>query len=141
MSSGSSLPLNPNQRRKLAVSLALLGEDLERLLRSPELAESDREGQPLRQAINRALVAAERVRERLGLSVEGRVSFRRTVVATAEVWLARLEELKAHNLRRYGSLPASKVAASLDPLIVELQQALVAVASAAGATVIGKDGE
>ncbi|GBD32574.1 MAG: hypothetical protein KatS3mg081_2516 [Gemmatimonadales bacterium] len=135
MSSEKILPLNPDQLRKLKVSLRLLQSDLERLLWGIKLERGAEEDCNLRAAIEETLRAVQRLGQNLAVRTDREVPLAREVAATAEVWIARLEDLKAHRLASYGTLPVTEISRALDPQVEELQRALSALAKAAGATV------
>ncbi len=138
MSSENALLLNRDQLRKLDTSLRLLCEDLEALLCSADLWGGAAETLDLKESIQKTLEAARGLLRRFGFPTDRLVPFPREVVATAEVWIARLEDLKARRLASYGDLPVEMVSRALDPQLEELQRALAALALAAGGTVVGR---
>ncbi len=136
MSLQNTLPLNPEQQRKLGASLRLLCEDLERLLYSADAARYAGGTLDLMESIQSIIQVARGLLQELGLATDRPVSFSAQVVATAEVWIARLEDLKAHRLVSYGPLPVAAVSRVLDPHLERLQRALAALTEAAGGTVL-----
>ena len=122
--------LNANQERRVHTHLRLLVEDLDALTRLSVLA-SDRPGAAsVRDRLAQAHAAAESTRQTLGLPADEKPDERRHIGAVAEVWAARVEDLRAHRLRAYGAVHPD-LAALLDPLLERLRRALEALADAA----------
>lgn len=141
MSFERALPSNPDQLRKLETSLRLLCEDLEALLCSADLGRGTAETPGLKESIQQTLDAAKGLLRKFGFPTDRLVPFPREVVATAEIWIARLEDLKARRLASYGALPVEVIGRSLDPQLEQLQRALAALAQAAGGTLVGESDE
>ena len=121
--------LNDNQQRRLGTHLGLLVSDLDTLAQSPEL---QREGPGLarvRDAIAAARRAADEMRVALGLPVERAPSLKRRGAAVAEVWAARIEDLRARRLAGYGRVHP-ELAGRLDPRVVDVRARLEALAAA-----------
>lgn len=122
--------LNENQRRRVHTHLRLLGEDLDALKRLSVLV-SDRPGAAsVRDRLAQALAAAQTTREALGLPADEKPDERRHIGAVAEVWAARVEDLRAQRLKAYGAVHPD-LAGTLDPLLERLRRALEALADAA----------
>lgn len=119
-------PLNPNQQRRVGTHLRLLAEDLATLAANPDVVNHGEMG-PLLDAIG-AEVAA--MRAHLALPPEWRPSLRRKVGAVAEVWAARVEDLRAKRLQGYGVVDPA-VAPTLDPHVDRLRALLERLALAA----------
>lgn len=122
--------LNDNQRRRLGTHLRLLVSDLDTLARSPELARDAAALTMVRDAIAAAREAAERLRTTLALPPDRSPSIARRVAAVAEVWAARIEDLRARRLGGYGPVHPD-LAARLDPGVELVRQSLEALAAAA----------
>ena len=96
--------LNPNQKRRVATILRLLKEDVEEIASWREM---ERPGEPygaIRRVIEQLLASIEDLRAVLSLPVHRPASLSRRVGATAEVWAISAEDMKADNLRGYGSV-------------------------------------
>ena len=122
--------LNANQQRRLSTHLRLLASDLDALAEMPELARAQRELARVRAALANARVAAQELQRRLELPVDPSPSLRRRVAAVAEVWAARVENLRARRLAAYGAVHPD-LEKSLDPGIEELRRRLEHLADAA----------
>lgn len=122
--------LNANQQRRVHTHLRLLVEDLDALTRLSVLAPDRPAAAPVRDRLALALAAAETTRQALGLPSDERPDERRHIGAVAEVWAARVEDLRAHRLKAYGAVHPD-LAALLDPLLERLRGALEALADAA----------
>jgi hypothetical protein len=114
--------LNENQQRRLGTHLRLLTQDLEGLADVPDAR--------ARGLIDEIRAAAETIRADLALPPERGPSLKRRVAAVAEVWAARVDDLRARRLRGYGAVHA-ELASRLDPRIDELRRLLEALADAA----------
>jgi hypothetical protein len=122
--------LNEQQRRRLATHLGLLVSDLEALARTPELGREGSAYAELKDAIATTRRAADTVRATLGLAPDRAPSFARRVAAVAEVWVARIEDLRARRLKGYGPVHPD-LAATLDPGIDEVLRRLGVLGAAA----------
>ena len=122
--------LNDNQQRRLGTHLGLLLSDLEALAESPELRREATPYARVRDAIDATRRAAEAMRARLALPPDHAPSLERRIAAVAEVWAARIEDLRAHRLTGYGPVHPH-LAASLDPGVDELRRRLEALGAAA----------
>ena len=123
--------LNDNQRRRLGTHLRLLVSDLDTLAESPELRRDSPAFATVRDAIATARRSADELRAALALPLERSPSLARRVGAVAEVWAARIEDLRARRLAGYGPVH-SDLAARLDPGVERVRQSLEALAAAAG---------
>lgn len=141
MSFESALPLNPDQLRKLDTSLRLLCQDLEALLCFADLECSIADTAGLKASIQKTLEAAKALLREFGFPTDRLVPFPREVVATAEVWIARLEDLKASRLASYGPLPVEVIRRALDPQLEHLQRALGSLSQAARGVLAGTSEE
>lgn len=121
--------LNDNQQRRLGTHLGLLVSDLESLAELPGLAGDGGAFQRVRAAIDATRMAAEAARTALALPPEPAPSVKRRVAAVAEVWAARIEDLRARRLEGYGPVHRD-LAATLDPRVDELRQRFEALAAA-----------
>ena len=124
--------LNENQQRRLGTHLRLLVSDLEVLSESPDLKQDGPAFARARESLAAARWAVEEMRAALALSPDRAPSLRRRIAAVAEVWAARIEDLRARRLKGYGPVHAG-LAARLDPLIEEVRRRLEALAAAAAA--------
>lgn len=122
--------LNDNQQRRLATHLRLLVSDLDALAESPELEGDAAAFATVREAIAAARRAADEARHALGLSLDRSPTLRRRVTAVADVWAARVEDLRARRLAGYGPVHP-ELAARLDPRVEDLRRRLEALADAA----------
>ncbi len=122
--------LNDNQRRRLGTHLRLLVSDLETLTEAPELNRQGPELARVRDAIVASRGAAEQLRMALALPDDRGPGFKRRVAAVAEVWAARIEDLRARRLKGYGAVHPD-LAARLDPRVEDLRRRLEALADAA----------
>ncbi len=122
--------LNDNQQRRLGAHLALLVSDLEALAESPELRRDAGPYAHLRTALDATRRAAEALRAALALPPDRAPSLGRRVAAVAEVWAARIEDLRARRLEGYGPVHP-ELAASLDPGVDAVRRRLEALGAAA----------
>jgi hypothetical protein len=122
--------LTRNQERRLGTHLRLLLDDLDRLEELPGLGSAGAAGQ-VRRLIDEAREAANALRDGLSLPPDRGPTLRRRVVAAAEVWAVRVEDLRVSRLRAYGEVHPG-LAAVLDPLLDRLRLVLLALADAAG---------
>jgi len=123
--------LNDNQRRRLGTHLRLLVSDLDTLAESPELKRDVPAFATVRQAIAAARRSAHELRAALALPLDRSPSLARRVGAVAEVWAARIEDLRARRLAGYGAVHPD-LAGRLDPGVELVRQSLEALAAAAG---------
>ena len=122
--------LNDNQRRRLGTHLRLLVSDLETLAESPELERDGPAFAGVRAAIADARRAADDMRTALSLPPDRTPGLKRRVAAVAEVWAARIEDLRARRLAGYGAIHP-ELAGRLDPRVEDVRQQLEALAAAA----------
>jgi hypothetical protein len=122
--------LNEQQRRRLATHLGLLVSDLDALARAPELGREGAAYAALKDAIAATRRAADAMRAMLGLAPDRAPSFARRVAAVADVWSARIEDLRARRLKAYGPVHAD-LAPILDPGLDEVLRRLEALGGAA----------
>ncbi len=122
--------LNDNQRRRLGTHLRLLVSDLETLAESPELGRDGPGFARVREAIAAARRAADEMRAALGIPAEPTPSLKRRIAAVAEVWAARIEDLRARRLGGYGAVHPD-LAGRLDPKVADVRARLEALAAAA----------
>lgn len=122
--------LSHNQERRLVTHLRLLLDDLDALATLPELSRSGEAGRRVLGLLDETRAAARELRSALGLPEEQGAHHVRRVVATAEVWAVRMEDLRARRLRAYGEVHPD-LGATLDPRLDQLRRALVALAEAA----------
>lgn len=122
--------LTHNQERRLATHLRLLLDDLDALAALPELSRSGEAGRRVLGLLDETRAAARELRNALGLPEEQGTQPARRVVATAEVWAVRVEDLRARRLGAYGEVHPD-LGAALDPRLDHLRHALVALAEAA----------
>ena len=122
--------LTHNQERRLATHLRLLLDDLDALAALPELSRSGEVGRRVLGLLDETRAAARELRSALGLPEEQGTQPARRVVATAEVWAVRVEDLRARRLGAYGEVHPD-LGATLDPRLDQLRRALVALAEAA----------
>ncbi len=122
--------LNDNQQRRLGTHLRLLVSDLETLAESPELRRDCPAFARVRDAIAAARRAADEMRAALSLPVEAGPGVKRRVAAVAEVWAARVEDLRARRMQGYGAVHPD-LAARLDPQVAAVRARLETLADAA----------
>ena len=122
--------LNDNQQRRLGTHLRLLISDLDTLADSPELGREASEFARVREALTTARRAAEQLQLALALPVDRSPGFRRRIGAVAEVWAARIEDLRARHLAAYGPVHPD-LASRLDPRVDDVRRRLEALADAA----------
>ena len=118
--------LNPNQRRRIGTHLRLLAEDVEALRAVPAVA-GDTNVTPILAALEREV---DRMRADFALPPDWRPSLSRRVAALAEVWMARVEDLRGRRLKGYGSVDPA-LADRLDPYVDSLRALLRRLADAA----------
>jgi hypothetical protein len=114
--------LNENQQRRLGTHLRLLAQDLDALADVPDAR--------ARSLINAIREATEAIRADLELPLDRGPSLGRRVGAVAEVWAARVHDLRARRLSAYGAVHPA-LAARLDPRLDQLRQLLEALAEQA----------
>ena len=124
--------LNENQQRRLGTHLRLLVSDLAVLSESPDLKQDGPAFARAREGLAATRRAVEEMRAALALPPDRAPSVRRRIAAVAEVWAARIEDLRARRLEGYGPVHAG-LAARLDPLVEEVRCRLEALAAAAAA--------
>ena len=122
--------LNHDQQRRLGTHLRLLGSDLGTLGESPELGRDAPAFAAVRAAIAAARGAVEELQTELALPPDKTPSLARRVAAVAEVWAARVEDLRARRLAGYGAVHAD-LAARLDPGVETVRRRLEALADVA----------
>ncbi len=122
--------LNDNQQRRLGTHLRLLVSDLETLAESPELRRDGPAFARVRDAIAAARRAADEMCAALSLPVEAGPGVKRRVAAVAEVWAARVEDLRARRMQGYGAVHPD-LAARLDPQVAAVRARLETLADAA----------
>ena len=126
----SAVLLTHNQERRLATHLRLLLDDLDALATLPELSRSGEAGRRVLGILDETRAAARELRSALDLPEEQGTQPARRVVATAEVWAVRVEDLRARRLGAYGEVHPD-LGATLDPRLDHLRRSLVALAEAA----------
>jgi hypothetical protein len=122
--------LNDNQQRRLTTHLRLLASDLETLADSPELQREGAEFARVREAIAAAQRATAEMQAGLSLPLDHGPGIERRAMAVAEVWAARVEDLRARRLKGYGAVHPA-LSARLDPYLDRLRDTLGALAAAA----------
>ncbi|HEY6158987.1 MAG TPA: hypothetical protein VIV88_16175 [Gemmatimonadales bacterium] len=122
--------LNDDQRRRIGTHLRLLVSDLDTLAQSPELERDAAGFATVRDAIAVARRSADGLRTALALPLDKSPSIARRVAAVAEVWAARIEDLRARRLAGYGAVHPD-LAGRLDPGVELVRQSLEALAAAA----------
>jgi len=121
--------LNESQQRRLATHLCLLESDLDALAQSREL-ERGGPNASVRTAIAAARTAVDEIQTALALPPDRSPSLARRVAAVAEVWAARVEDLRARRLTGYGPVHPD-LARTLDPAVDTLRGRLENLAAAA----------
>jgi hypothetical protein len=111
---------NPNQQRSIGTHLRLLSEELEAISGPPALDE-------VLGALNREIAE---MRREFALPPDWQPSLARKISAVAEVWIARVEDLRGRRLRGYGEVSAA-LKARLDPHVDRLAALLRQLAEAA----------
>jgi len=122
--------LNANQQRRLGTHLRLLVSDLDTLSQAPGLGRDGPDFGRVREALARSRDAAQEIQSRLELPAEPSLSLRRRVAAVAEVWAARVEDLRARRLAAYGTVHPD-LEKRLDPGLEDLGRRLDDLAAAA----------
>jgi hypothetical protein len=122
--------LNADQQRRLGTHLRLLVSDLDTLSQAPELGRDGPDFARVREALARSRDAAQDIQSRLELPAEPSLSLRRRVAAVAEVWAARVEDLRARRLAAYGAVHPD-LEKRLDPGLEDLGRRLEDLAAAA----------
>jgi hypothetical protein len=122
--------LNENQRRRVLTHLRLLREDLEDVLRLPPLAPDTPAGREIGDIVGRLEAEIRQIRGTFGLNESEKPLLRRHVAAIAEVWWARVEDLRARRLKSYGAVDPD-LSAALDPHVERLEDLLLELARAA----------
>ncbi len=122
--------LNDNQQRRLGTHLRLLVSDLDALAASPELQRGGLATERVRRLVAETRAAADEMRQALSLPPDRAPSFQRRLAAVAEVWAARIEDLRARRLRGYGAVHPD-LAGRLDPRVERVRKLLNALADAA----------
>ena len=126
-SATSARLLNENQRRRIFTHLRLLREDLENLLRLPALAPDTPAGRRVGEVIGRIEAEIRALRVAFGMREDEKPLLRRHVAAIAEVWWARVEDLRARRLKAYGEVHPN-LPAALDPHVERLEDLLLDLA-------------
>ena len=122
--------LNQNQRRRVDTHLGLLHEDLGNLRRwAGALAETPA-GRRIAEVIRLLEGEIDAVRQRFALRDTEPPPLKRRVGAIAEVWRARMEDLRARHLESYGTVHPD-LPASLDPYIDRFEHLLRELAQVA----------
>lgn len=122
--------LGTNQRRRLATHLGLLREDLEKVLRWSSGDAASPARQRIAHLVGRINQEINDVQRDFDLTDIEPTPLRRRVGAVAEVWLARMEDLRARRLVSHGTVHKD-LAASLDPRVDRLEALLGELAQAA----------
>ncbi len=122
--------LNDNQQRRLGTHLRLLISDLDTLADSPELGREAPEFARVREVLTTARRAAEQLQLALALPLDRSPGLRRRVAAVAEVWAARMDDLRARRLAAYGPVHPD-LAGQLDPGVETVRRRLEALAEVA----------
>lgn len=121
--------LNADQERRLATHLGLLLADLDALIRLPELMREGPDYERVRSSLRTTRAAVEHVREDLALPVDTRPALKRRVGAVAEVWAARVEDLRSRRLMAYGDVHPD-LTRVLDLHVARVRRALEVLAGA-----------
>lgn len=122
--------LGTNQRRRLGTHLGLLREDLEKVLQWSSEAGTSHAGQRIAELVSRINDEIDDVRHDFALPDNEPTPLRRRVGAVAEVWLARVEDLRARRLVSHGDVHPD-LAARLDPHVDAIATLLDELARAA----------
>jgi len=122
--------LGTNQRRRLATHLGLLREDVEKVLRWSSGEAVSPVGQRIAQLVGHINQEIAEVHRDFDLTDSEPTPLRRRVGAIAEVWLARVEDLRARRLVSHGTVHPD-LAARLDPHVDRLEALLHELAQAA----------
>jgi hypothetical protein len=122
--------LNDGQQRRLGTHLRLLGSDLDALGQSGELERDAPAFADVRTAIAAARRAVDEIQSALALPPDRSPTLARRVAAVAEVWAARVEDLRARRLAGYGPVHPD-LAPRLDPAVDILRRRLEDLAAAA----------
>lgn len=124
--------LGTNQRRRLGSLLGLLREDLEKVRQWSSAEQNAPAAQHVTSLVSRIDAAIDEVQRAFGLADLEPTPLRRRVGAVAEVWLARVEDLRARRLVSHGAVHP-ELAGSLDPHVDRLEMLLEQLARAATA--------
>ena len=122
--------LNANQKRRVGTHLGLLREDLENVLR---WARTDRTAPiwlRIADVVRRVKREIDAVFSTFSIARDETIPLRRRVGAVAEVWLARVEDLRARRLVSHGTVH-SDLAAQFDPHVDRIEALLDELARAA----------
>ncbi|HEY6223869.1 MAG TPA: hypothetical protein VIW26_08790 [Gemmatimonadales bacterium] len=122
--------LGTNQRRRLGTHLGLLREDLAKVLQWSGPERNSPAGLRIANLVSRIEQAIGDVQQAFGLADREPPPLRRRVGAVAEVWLARVEDLRARRLASHGAVHPD-LAARLDPHVDTLEALLDELARAA----------
>jgi len=122
--------LNDGQQRRLGTHLRLLGSDLDALGQSGELERDAPAFAAVRTAIAAARRAVDEIQNALALPPDRSPTLARRIAAVAEVWAARVEDLRARRLAGYGPVHPD-LAPRLDPAVDILRRRLEDLATAA----------
>ena len=122
--------LGTNQRRRLGTHLVLLREDLEKVLQWSSPERSAVVGHRIASLVRRINQEIDDVHRIFGLGEIEPTPLRRRVGAVAEVWLARVADLRARRLVSHGAVHPD-LAARLDPHVDTLETLLDELARAA----------
>jgi len=120
--------LNDNQRRRLAIFLHLLSEEIASLMALPDLE------RPIHAALVAVTESAQQIVDEFELPVPREPDAPRRIRATAEVWAMRAYEIRAGALRGFGAVHP-ELAGHLDPLVEQLQSELRDLVDAAASRV------
>ncbi len=123
--------LNEDQTRRLASHLRLLADDLHALMLRATAEHPGPAYDGVRGAINAVTGALEALRREFDLPDAFGPSLRRRIAAVADVWAARVEDLRARRMKGYGPVHAD-LARRLDPHVDVLRHELGLLAAAAG---------
>lgn len=122
--------LNDNQRRRIGTHLGLLREDLASLRRWSGPVAATLPGRKIGEIVGQLEAEIETVYRTFGLSANEPTPLRRRLGAIAEVWRARVEDLRARRLESHGVVHP-ELAAALDPHVDRLEDLLRELARAA----------
>jgi hypothetical protein len=122
--------LNANQRRRLGTHLQLLQHDLAALIQAPGLRRPGTPFDRIRDIVAQVDAEIAAVRREFAIVDDRGPSLRRQAGAVAEVWSARVEDLRARRLRGGGEVHP-RLGPLLDPHIDRLGVLLSALSDAA----------